>query len=220
MATTEAATSAYAAATKAAAVAEAGIIARSEVGVVVETIVLTTLTEAAVRTASTGIGIVIALRSAIHISMRSIDASRIVISLATGKTAIAYMPNHRTTPVPRAIPATPAIIPWVVPAAIPSGIAIIPWIIPRIKPWVVPARIVTVSPRIVPAPHAGAPIVWTIAIVAIEPRIVVAIPATHSAGIAEILLLVDILLCEVSIIVDAVGRYPLAYMKLDDIVTK
>ena len=136
--------------------------------------------------------------------MRSIDATRIVISLATGKTAIAYMPNHRTTPVPRAIPATPAIIPWVVPAAIPSGIAIIPWIIPRI----------------VPAPHAGAPIVWTIAIVAIEPRIVVAIPAAHSAGIAEILFLVDILLGEVSIIVDAVGRYPLAYMKLDDIVTK
>ena len=221
MATTEAATSAYAAAiTKAAAVAEAGIIARSEVGVVVETIVLTTLTEAAVRTASAGIGIVIAMRPAIHISMRSIDASRIVISLATGKTAIAYMPNHRTTPVPRAIPATPAIIPWVVPAAIPSGIAIIPWIIPRIKPWVVPARIVAVSPRIVPPPHAGAPIVWTIAIVAIEPRIVVAIPATHSAGITEILLLVDILLCEVSIIVDAVGCHPLAYMKLDDIVTK
>ena len=130
------------------------------------------------------------------------------------------MPNHRATPVPRAIPATPAIIPWVVPATIPSGIAIIPWIIPRIKPWVVPARIVAVSPRIVPAPHAGAPIVWTIAIVAIEPRIVVAIPAAHSAGIAEILLLVDILLGEVSIIVDAVGRHPLAYMKLDDIVTK
>lgn len=220
MAAAKAATSAYAAAiTKAAAVAEAGIIARSEVGVVAETIVLTTLTEAAVRTASAGIGIVIALRSAINISMRSIDATRIVISLATGKTAIAYMPNHRTTPVPRSIPATPAIIPWVVPATIPSGIAIIPWIIPRIKPWVVPARIVAVSPRIVPAPHAGAPIVWTIAIVAIEPRIVVAIPATHSAGIAEILFLVDILLCEVSIIVDAVGRYPLAYMKLDDIVT-
>lgn len=220
MATTEAAASAYAAATEAAAVAEAGIIARSEVGVVVETIVLTTLTEAAVGTASAGIGIVIALRSAIHISMRSIDASRIVIALATGKTAIAYMPNHRTTPIPRAIPAAPAIIPWVVPAAIPSGIAIIPWIIPRIKPWVVPARIVAVSPRIVPAPHAGAPIVWTIAIVAIEPRIIVAIPATHSAGIAEILLLVDILLCEVSIIVDTVGCHPLAYMKLDDIVTK
>lgn len=220
MATTEAATSAYAAATEAAAIAEAGIIARSEVGVVVETIVLTTLTEAAVGTASAGIGIVIALRSAIHISMRSIDATRIVISLATGKTTIAYMPNHRTTPVPRAIPATPAIIPWVVPAAIPAGIAIIPWIIPRIKPWVVPARIVAVSPRIVPAPHAGAPIVWTIAIVAIEPRIIVAIPATHSAGIAEILFLVDILLCEVSIIVDAVGCHPLAYMKLDDIVTE
>lgn len=220
MAAAKAATSAYAAAiNKAAAVAEAGIIARSEVGVVAETIVLTTLTEAAVRTASAGIGIVIALRSAINISMRSIDATRIVISLATGKTAIAYMPNHRTTPVPRVIPATPAIIPWVVPATIPSGIAIIPWIIPRIKPWVVPARIVAVSPRIVPAPHAGAPIVWTIAIVAIEPRIVVAIPATHSAGIAEILFLVDILLCEVSIIVDTVGRYPLAYMKLDDIVT-
>lgn len=210
MATTEAATSAYAAAiTKAATVAEAGIIARSEVGVVVETIVLTTLTEAAVGTASAGIGIVIALRPAIHISMRSIDASRIVISLATGKTAIAYMPNHRATPVPRAIPATPAIIPWVVPAAIPSGIAIIPRIIPRIKPWVVPARIVAVSPRIVPAPHAGAPIIWTIAIVAIEPRIVVAIPAAHSAGITEILFLVDILLCEVSIIVDAVGATPL-----------
>ena len=96
MATTEAATSAYAAATEAAAIAEAGIIARSEVGVVVETIVLTTLTEAAVGTASAGIGIVIALRPAIHISMRSIDASRIVISLATGKTAIAYMPNHRS----------------------------------------------------------------------------------------------------------------------------
>lgn len=220
MATTEAATSAYTAATEAAAVAEAGIIARSEVGVVVETIVLTTLTEAAVGTASAGIGIVTALRPAIHISMRCIDAPRIVISLATGKTAIAYMPNHRTTPVPRAIPATPAIIPWVVPAAIPSGIAIIPWIIPRIKPWVVPARIVAVSPRIVPAPHAGAPIVWTIAIVAIEPRIVVAIPAAHSAGIAEILFLVDILLGEVSIIVDAVGCHPLAYMKLDDIVTK
>mgnify|MGYP007098956299 CR=1 FL=1 len=97
MAAAKAATSAYAAAiTKAAAVAEAGIIARSEVGVVAETIVLTTLTEAAVRTASAGIGIVIALRSAINISMRS-SMTRIVISLATGKTAIAYMPNHRTT---------------------------------------------------------------------------------------------------------------------------
>ena len=59
MATTEAATSAYAAATEAAAIAEAGSIARSEVGVVAETIVLTTLTEAAVGTASAGIGIVI-----------------------------------------------------------------------------------------------------------------------------------------------------------------
>ena len=92
MGTTEAATSAYAATTEAAAIAKAGIIARSEVGVVVETIVLTTLTEAAVRTASAGIGIVIALRPAINISMRSIDASRIVIALATGKTTIAYMP--------------------------------------------------------------------------------------------------------------------------------
>ena len=78
------ATTAYTAAiTKAAAIAEAGIIARSEVGVVVETIVLTALTEAAVGTASAGIGIVIALRPTIHISMRSIDATRIVISLAT-----------------------------------------------------------------------------------------------------------------------------------------
>ena len=70
MTAAKAAASAYTAATEATSViAEAGVIARSEVGVVVETIVLTALTEAAVGTASAGIGIVIALRSTIHISI-------------------------------------------------------------------------------------------------------------------------------------------------------
>ena len=91
MATTEAATSAYAAATeaaaitKAAAVAEAGITARSEIGIIVEAIVVTALTETAVGTASAGIGIPVALRSAINISMRSIYATRIVYLLPPAK---------------------------------------------------------------------------------------------------------------------------------------
>ena len=226
MATTEAATSAYAAATeaaaitKAAAVAEAGITARSEIGIIVEAIVVTALTETAVGTASAGIGIPVALRSAINISMRSINATRIVISLDAGKTAIAYMPNHRTTPVPRTIPATPAVIPWVIPATIPSCVAIIPRIIPRVEPWVIPARIIAVAPRIVPSPHARTPVVRTIAIVAVEPRIIIAIPAAHAAGVVEILILVDVFLGKIRIIIDAVGHHALAHMKLDDVVAQ
>ena len=130
------------------------------------------------------------------------------------------MSVYRTAPIPRVVVAAPAIIPRVVPATIPSAIAIIPWIVPRVEPRIIPAGIIAVAPWIVPAPHAVAPIVRTVTIIIVEPRIIEAVPTAHLACANEILIPVSILLGEVSIIINAVRRHTLTHMELDDVVAQ
>ena len=134
--------------------------------------------------------------------------------------SISYMPNHRATPIPWIVISTPAIIPWTVPATIPTSITIIPWIVPRVKPRIIPAGIISVTPRIAPSPHTAAPVIRTIAVIVIEPRIIISIPTAHFPSTAEVFFRVSIFLCKISIIIDTVRSNTLSYMKLDDIITQ
>ena len=130
------------------------------------------------------------------------------------------MSDYRTSPIPRIVVAAPAIIPRGVPATIPAAVTIIPWIVPRVEPRIIPAGIIAVAPRIVPAPHAAAPVVRTVTIIIVEPRIIESVPSAHLACAYEILIPVSILLGEVSIIINAVWRHTLAHMELDNVVAQ
>ena len=152
--------------------------------------------------------------------IRTIDTAWVVITLVASKSAITYMPYHRTTPIPWIVISTPAIIPWTVPATIPTSITIIPWIIPRVKPWIIPAGIISVTPRIAPSPHTATPVIRTIAIIVVEPRIIISIPTAHFPSTAEVFFRVSIFLSKISIIIDTVRSNTLTYMKLNNIITQ
>ena len=180
---------------------------------IVTAIIVDATAEIAISVASIGTVASIAFVAIIAVSPASCITARIT-------SAIANMSDYRAAPIPRIVVAAPAIIPRVVPATIPSAVAIIPRIIPRVKPRIIPAGIIAVAPRIVPAPHAAAPIVRTVTIIIVEPRIIESIPSAHLACAYEILIPVSILLSEVSIIINAVGRHTLAHMEHDDVVAQ
>ena len=180
---------------------------------IVTAIIVDATAEIAVSVASVSTVASIAFIAIITISSASCITARIA-------STIANMPDYRTAPIPRIVVAAPAIIPRGVPASIPAAVTIIPWIIPRVEPRIIPAGIIAVAPRIVPAPHAAAPVVRTVTIIIVEPWIIESVPSAHLACAYEILIPVSILLGEVSIIINAVGRHTLAHMELDNVVAQ
>ena len=135
---------------------------------------------------------------------------------ATIAVAWAHVSHSRTSPIPRII-TTPS-IPG---TTIPACIAIIPGVEPGIKPGIVPSCIIAITPWIVPTPVRTAPVVWSAAVITIEPRIVKSVPTAQVSGAVEIIThATHVLLGKSLVIVDGIGSHALAHSERYDVVAQ